>query len=73
MARTFSRLQSTLNPSPLGEGVLSVERVAERAPIMGNRVLALVRKMLNFAVDHDWIDANPAARVQKPARETSRR
>src|SRR5205085_10366286 len=29
-----------------------VERVAERgAPIMANRVLAVVRKMLNFAVD----------------------
>ena len=39
---------------------------------MANRVLALVRKMLNFAVDHDWIEANPAARVQKPAREVSR-
>jgi hypothetical protein len=38
-----------------------VERIAERAPLMGNRVLAVVRKMLNFAVDHDWIDANPAA------------
>lgn len=49
-----------------------VERVSERAPIMGNRVLALVRKMLNFAVDHDWIDANPAARVQKPSPEVSR-
>jgi integrase len=49
-----------------------VERVAERAPIMGNRVLAVVRKMLNFAVDHDWIDANPAGRVAKPAPERSR-
>lgn len=50
-----------------------VERVADRgAPVMANRVLAVVRKMLNFAVDHDWIDANPAARVQKPAPETSR-
>ena len=49
-----------------------IERVAERAPIMANRVLAVVRKMLNFAVDHDWIDANPAARVQKPTREVSR-
>lgn len=49
-----------------------VERVADRAPVMANRVLALVRKMLNFAVDHDWIDANPAARVQKPAPENSR-
>jgi integrase len=49
-----------------------VDRVAERAPIMANRVLAVVRKMLNFAVDHDWIDANPAARVAKPAPERSR-
>lgn len=49
-----------------------IEGIATRAPIMANRTLALVRKMLNFAVDHDWIEANPAARVQKPAPETSR-
>lgn len=49
-----------------------VDRVADRAPIMANRVLALIRKVLNFAVDHDWIDANPAARIAKPAREGSR-
>jgi integrase len=49
-----------------------VEKVAERAPIMANRVLATIRKMLNFAVDHDWLEANPAARVQKPSPETSR-
>ena len=49
-----------------------VEDIAERAPIMANRTLALVSKMLNFAVDHDWIDANPAARVNKPAPEVSR-
>ena len=49
-----------------------IENIAERAPIMANRTLALVSKMLNFAVDHDWVDANPAARVQKPAPEVSR-
>jgi integrase len=49
-----------------------IERVAERAPIAANRLLAVVRKMLNFAVDHDWIDANPAARITKPAPERSR-
>lgn len=49
-----------------------VERKAEAAPIMANRVLAVVRKMLNFAVDKDWIDANPAARVKKPSPENSR-
>ena len=50
-----------------------IERIADRgSPVMANRVLALVRKMLNFAVDHDWIEANPASRVAKPARELSR-
>ena len=39
---------------------------------MANRVLAVVRKMLNFAVDHDWLEANPAARVAKPSPEVSR-
>ena len=42
------------------------------AGTMANRVLAVVRKMLNFAVDHDWIEANPSARVTKPAKEISR-
>lgn len=49
-----------------------IERKADKSPIMANRLLAVVRKMLNFAVDHDWLDANPAARVQKPAPENSR-
>jgi hypothetical protein len=35
-----------------------IDRVADRgAGVMANRVLALVRRMLNFAVDHDWIEA----------------
>lgn len=50
-----------------------VDRVVDRgAPVLANRVLALVRKMLNFGVDNDWIDANPAARITKPTREVSR-
>lgn len=50
-----------------------VDGVVDRgAPVLANRVLALVRKMLNFAVDHDWIEANPAARITKPTREVSR-
>jgi integrase len=43
-----------------------VERVADRAPVMANNVLALVSKMLNFGVDRDWLDANPAGRMRKP-------
>ena len=42
------------------------------APIMANRVLALVKKMFNFALDREWIDANPAARLKPVAPETAR-
>lgn len=50
-----------------------IEAIADRgAPIAANRVLALVRKMLNFAVQRDWIDANPAALIARPGAEQSR-
>lgn len=50
-----------------------VYRIAARpAPIMANRTLALVRKMLNFAIESEWIEANPAALIPKPGREHSR-
>src|SRR5262245_41346436 len=50
-----------------------IDRVVDRgAPVLANRVLALVRKMLNFAVDPDWIEANPAARITNPTPEISR-
>ena len=39
---------------------------------MANRTLALIRKMLNFAVERDWIDANPTALIPKPGVERSR-
>lgn len=42
------------------------------APIMANRVLSLVKKMFNFALDREWTDANPAARL-KPVSPESRR
>jgi len=50
-----------------------VDRVTDRgSPVMANRVLACVRTLLNYAVDQDWIDANPAARIKKPGAEGSR-
>ncbi len=50
-----------------------VEPIAERgAPVMANRVLAVVRRMLNFGVRRDWIEANPASLIAKPGRENSR-
>ena len=50
-----------------------VEGIAARgAPVLANRVLALVRKMLAFAVEREWIEANPAAHVARPGVEQPR-
>ncbi len=37
---------------------------AETAPVAANRMLALVRAVLNYAIDEELIDANPAARIK---------
>jgi integrase len=42
------------------------------SPIMANRVLAVVRRLLNFGVRNDWLDANPASLIDAPGREVSR-
>jgi integrase len=42
------------------------------SPIMANRVLAVVRRMLNYGVRNDWLDANPASLIDKPGHEVSR-
>lgn len=49
-----------------------VERKAKTAPVMANRILSRISRILNFAVEQDWIDANPALRVLRPGEETSR-
>ena len=50
-----------------------VEAIADRgAPVMANRVLALVRKMFNFAVEREWLEANPAGMVRRPSPERRR-
>ena len=46
--------------------------VTRGAPVLANRVLALVRKILNFALDREWIEANVAAKMARPAAEQSR-
>ena len=45
---------------------------AESAPIQANRVLALVRKMFNFAIEHDWLDVNPCHMVKRVVKEMPR-
>jgi integrase len=49
-----------------------VDDVAARAPIMANRVLALVRKMFNFGIERDWLEINPCHMVKRPAAEHQR-
>jgi integrase len=50
-----------------------LEAIAERgAPIMANRVLAVIRKMFNFAIDQELVAGNPAARLGRPGTEQSR-
>ena len=46
--------------------------VARGAPVRANRVLALVRKVFNWALERDLVDANPCALVKAPAKETPR-
>jgi integrase len=42
------------------------------SPIMANRVLSVVRRMLNYGIRNDWLDANPASLIDKPGQEVSR-
>ena len=49
-----------------------VDEKAETAPVMANRLLACISGLLNFGVDREWLDANPAYRLRKPGQETTR-
>src|SRR5436190_9009596 len=50
-----------------------VEGIADRgAPVLANRVLALVSRMFSFAVGRDWRADNPSRDVTRPAAEHAR-
>jgi integrase len=49
-----------------------VEDIAERAPIVANRTLALMRKLCNWAKKNDIIGASPCDNLEPPAAEKSR-
>ena len=50
-----------------------LDGIVERgAPIQANRTLAVVRKMFNFALARDIVDATPVAMVKAPAKENQR-
>jgi integrase len=46
--------------------------VEDRKPITANRVLAAVRKLFNWALQRDIIEASPVARLESPSAETKR-
>jgi len=49
-----------------------VEAKAETAPIMANRLLALVKRFFGWAVEQEIIERSPAAAVKKVSKEISR-
>ena len=50
-----------------------LERIAERpAPIMANRVLAVIRKMYNVGISRDLVENNPCAQLERPGKERQR-
>ena len=49
-----------------------LERKANTSPVMANRLLALVRRFFNWAVEVDLLNDNPAAGVKAPHEEKSR-
>jgi integrase len=50
-----------------------LDGIVERgSPIQANRTLAVIRKMFNFAIGRDIVDATPVAMVKAPAKENQR-
>jgi integrase len=50
-----------------------LDRIVERgAPIQANRVLALVRKLYNWAISRDLLEHNPCFQVKPPGKEHQR-
>lgn len=47
-------------------------KMKDGSPIQANRLLALVRKMYNWGMEVDLVDANPCLMVKRPALETKR-
>ncbi len=53
--------------------ILLLDGIVERgSPIAANRTLAVVRKMFNFAISRDIVNATPVAMVRAPAKENQR-
>ena len=51
---------------------LLLEEIAETGPIMANRVLACLRKVYNWGISQDLVEANPCTALSQPAPEQRR-
>lgn len=52
---------------------LLLDKIVERgSPIQANRTLALARKIFNWGIGRDFIEANPCAQVKAPSGENER-
>ncbi|MDH3700730.1 MAG: tyrosine-type recombinase/integrase [Alphaproteobacteria bacterium] len=50
-----------------------IDEIVDRgSPIQANRTLAVIRRMFNFAIERDIIDATPCAMVKAPTKEQAR-
>ena len=49
-----------------------VDKIATRAPVRANRVLAVVRKMFSWAVDQETVPTSPCTGIKPPGAETRR-
>jgi integrase len=66
----FGNLQlSVLDRRTVREGI---KQIGEAAPATANRVLALIRSMLNYGVEEDALPANPLAKIKAEFAEKSR-
>jgi integrase len=53
--------------------IMLLDGIVDRgSPVMANRTLNWVRRMFNFAVRRDIIEANPCLGIEAPGRETER-
>ena len=57
-----------------GDVIDLLEKIADRAPIVANRTLAVLRRAYNWAIEVDFsgIESSPCFRVRAPAKEHSK-
>jgi len=52
--------------------LVTVDQVAERAPVMANRVFEVTRRLYTWAIGKDLVEGNPCVGLSKPSIEAQR-